>query len=117
MGERMTAWPDELRAAWERIEGIGRQLADALQGDDALKARELALQRHREVVGFFEAWPADSRSAPLRLSLLHGLNAANEKLVQRGRVLLADAAGTSASTRHNQRAIHAYHAQDPGAGS
>ena len=113
----MTALPDELRAAWERIEGIGRQLADALQGDDALKARELALQRHREVVGFFEAWPADARSASLRLSLLHGLNAANEKLVHRGRVLLTEAAGTSASTRHKQRAITAYHAQELQPGS
>ena len=113
----MTALPDELRAAWERIEGIGRQLADALQGDDALNARDLAVQRHHEVVRFFDAWPAESRSASLRLSLLHGLNASNEKLVHRGRVLLAEAAGTSASTRHKQRAISAYHAQESSAGS
>ena len=113
----MARLPANLQAAWERIEELGKRLAAALQDDAAMDARDLAVQRHREVVGFFEAWPADSRSAPLRLSLLHGLNAANEKLVQRGRVLLADAAGTSASTRHNQRAIHAYYAQDPGAGS
>lgn len=117
MSERMMSLPEELRPQWERIEGLGRQLADALQGEDALNARELAVQRHRELSGFFEAWPVDSRSASLRLSLLHGLNASNEKLVQHGRVLLADAAGTSASTRHHQRAIHAYHAQEPSAGS
>ncbi len=112
MSEQVMSLPNELRPKWELIEGLGRQLADALQGDDALNARDLAMQRHREVVGFFEAWPADLRSASLRLSLLHGLNASNEKLVHRGRVLLAEAAGTSASTRHNQRAIHAYHAQE-----
>lgn len=109
----MMALPEEMQASWERIEGLGRQLADALQGDDdATNARDLAVQRHREVVRFFEEWPADSRSASLRLSLLHGLNAANEKLVQRGRVMLVEAAGSSASTRHNQRAINAYHAQE-----
>ena len=113
----MARLPANLQAAWVRIEELGKRLAAALQDDAAMDARDLAVQRHREVVGFFEAWPADARSASLRLSLLHGLNAANEKLVHRGRVLLTEAAGTSASTRHKQRAITAYHAQELQPGS
>lgn len=106
--------PQQSDAAWQRIVALGSQLAEAIESGDEALASELAADRHRCVVRFFEDFPPQPDTAEQQLSLIRGLIASNERLAQSGRMRLAQVVGSSANTRHLQKAMNAYREQDSG---
>ena len=111
------ALPSAMREAWTRIGSCDELLSAAINSDSAEDFADLAEQRNREIVSFFERFALCPETAELRYALLEELMRRNERLVAETRRRLESVAEASAQARLARRAIGVYHEHEENAQS
>ena len=112
-----TALAPGMREAWERIATLGSCLSNALISNSLVQADDLARERHECIVGFFDTFPVEAETAPLRRALIEDVIAANERLIENSRAHLSNAADMSALMRYSKKAIAAYQEENDSSGA
>jgi hypothetical protein len=107
------ALPAILHERWDHIAAIDARIGAALAGEDLAELEGLARDRTDAIASFADDFPLEWHSAELRIAAMRHLLSVNEALMSLTRQALAATADTSATARHQRRAISAYHENQP----